>query len=97
MKKIDKKKLDKAIALSREYWNGTWTEDERKALLEKRLVLSEALEKETGVVFFCFDNLLCGIFAGFCPDAENDEVYCALRCLGWEVTDDGEEQTSEGL
>lgn len=95
MKKISKKKLDKVIELSRDYWQCDQTEDQRRVLLNRRYNLCEALGKETGVVFFAFDNFIGGIIAGFCPDAENDEIYCALRCLGWEVTDEDEE--SEGL
>lgn len=58
----------------------------------------QSLEKQTHVWWDSILNLLDGILAthGFCPDAENDEIYCALRCIGWEATD-GEIQESEGL
>ena len=93
MKKILKKKLDKAIELTREYW-ATGNTD----ILGKRISLAQSLEKQTHVWWDAILYLLDGILEthGFYPDAENDEIYCALRCLGWEVTD-GEDKTSEGL
>lgn len=97
MKKISKKKLDKLIELTREYWHGEYEQGKNRAILSKRITLADALEKEIGLSWGAVLGLLDGILQnhGFFRDATNDEIYCVLRCLGWEVTDEDEE--SEGL
>jgi hypothetical protein len=98
MKKISKKKLDKLIAMTREYWHGEYEQERNRAILSKRITMAEALEKEIGLHWGAVLGLLDGILQnhGFFRDATNDEIYCALRCLGWEVTD-AEDEESEGL
>ena len=48
------------------------------------------MEAETGVSMFSIIDLVKSIVAsnGFKPDAENAEIYCVLRILGWEATDE---------
>lgn len=92
MKKISKKKLNRLISMTREYWETGDT-----TILHKRITLAEAMKK-TGLTWSAILDLLDGILANhaFLPEASNDEIYCALRCLGWEASD-AEDETSEGL
>ena len=84
MKKIPKKKLDEAIELSRRYWASG-----DKKLLGSKIDFAEELAKEIGVSWLALENFIDGIVStqGMCPDAENDEIHCALRCIGWEPTE----------
>ena len=83
MKKIPKKKLDTAIVLTKEYWaSGDVT------ILGKLHRLAEKIHPD--LEWTAILDMLHGIFKyqGICPDATEDEIYCALRCLGWEVVDE---------
>jgi hypothetical protein len=88
MKTISKKKLDELIAMTKQYWD-TGERD----ILQKRIDLASTMEKETGLTWGAILDLLDGILAnsGFAPNAENEDIYCVLRVLGWKVTDDGTE------
>lgn len=88
MNQISKKKLNKIIDMTKEYW-----ETGDIGLLNKRMNLSEKLGKEIEVDWLAVLDFLDGILKcyGLCPDAEYDKIYCALRCIGWEAVDDGEE------
>lgn len=85
MKKIPKKKLDEAIELSRRYW----ASGDNKLLVSK-IDFAEELAKEIGVSWLALENFIDGIVStqGMCSDAENDEIYCALRCIGWMPVDE---------
>lgn len=85
MKKMPKKQFDEIVDLSRAYWESGGEE-----ILRERIHLSQAVEKITGVdwlhVLDFVDSLVGG--RGLLPDAENDEIYSALRVIGWEVVED---------
>lgn len=86
MKKIPKKLLDDYIEASRNYWHNT---DPSDSVINKNLNIkreaSFKLSKAIDVDWLCVTNFIDGILQrrGFCPDAENDEIYCALHVLGW--------------
>jgi hypothetical protein len=90
MKKISKKKLDYIIALTREYW-----ETGNRNILGYRIDKATELQPTTGLSWSGILDFVDGILHGFAPDATDDEIYCALRVLGWEATD--EIETSESL
>lgn len=87
MNKIPKKLLDELIEVNREYWN---SENTNHKALDKRIAIAKKIEKKTGLDWLAIANFLDAILMsdGLEPDAENDEIYCALHCLGWmEVAD----------
>lgn len=91
MKKIPKKLLDDCIEASRNFWDCyTDTEAEMERKLSVRRKAADALEDAIGVDWMSIANFIDGIVNhhGFCPDAENDEIYCALRCIGWDVVNE---------
>lgn len=83
MKKMPKKKFDKILDLSRAYW-----ENGDEEILTERIHLAMELEKIIDVDWINVLDFANSIVAsrGILPDAENDEIYCALRAIGWEVT-----------
>ena len=87
MKKMPKKQFDKILDLSRAYW-----ESGEKEILTERIHLAIELEKNIGVDWINVLDFVNSIVAsrGLLPDAENDEIYSALRVIGWEVTEDVE-------
>jgi len=89
MKKIPKKLLDDHIEACRAFWK---SKEYNKGLYDKQVETAEALGKAIGVAWYSVLNFFDGIMAmnGIYPDAENDEIYCALHTLGWmEVKDNG--------
>lgn len=91
MKKIPKKLLDAHIEAARAYWNGYRDSDiEQRKRHEVKMETSIALEKAIGVDWCSIQNFIDGILTikGFAPDAENHEIYCALRCIGWMPVDE---------
>lgn len=84
MKKIPKKLLDDCIEATRKYWATG-----NKSFMAKKIEASQKLANEIGRSWLAVENFIDGILNsnGFCPDAENDEIYCALRCIGWEPVD----------
>lgn len=84
MKKIPKKLLDECIEASRVYWATG-----NKRILNKEMNAAENLEDAIGISWLPVINFIDGILnrRGICPDATNDEIYCALRTLGWDVTE----------
>lgn len=84
MKKMPKKLFDEILDLSREYW-----ENGGEEILKKRIHISLSVEKITGVDWLHILDFVNSIVAsrGLLPDAENDEIYSALRIIGWEVKD----------
>ena len=90
MKKIPKKPFDEIIDMTRYYWANGGDD----AFLQNRIDKAMSIECVGWLpVMDLMDSILNP--HGFCPDAENDEIYCALRCLGWEVS--GEVEASESL
>lgn len=86
MKKIPKKLLDECIEATRAYWNEDFNQSLLTAKKRTASKLAEAIEIDWLAVEMFFDGILNS--KGFYPDAENDEIYCALRCMGWEPTDE---------
>lgn len=84
MKKMPKKQFDKILDLSREYW-----ENGEEEILTERIHLAMELEKIIDVDWLHILDFADSMVAsrGLLPDAENDEIYSALRTIGWEVTD----------
>ena len=84
MKKIPKKLLDECIEASRKYWATG-----NKIILDKKQDAAENIADAIGISWLAVDNFIDGILNsyGICPDATNDEIYCALRTLGWDVTE----------
>ena len=84
MKKIPKKLLDDCIKASRAYWASG-----NKSVMARKMKASEKLANEIGRSWIAVQDFIDGILnsSGLCPDAENDEIYCALRCIGWEPVD----------
>lgn len=89
MKKISKKKLQKLIMMTREYWSA---EELDRELLIVRINRADALAKECGVSWSNILYLLDSILAtnGFDRDADDNKVYWILASLGWEVYDEDE-------
>lgn len=87
MKKIPKKLVDECIDASRDYWNPERKYCEGLLELKEKSVkkLSEKARIDWLAVSHFFDSIL--ILHGLAHDAENDEIYCALRVLGWDVID----------
>lgn len=87
MKKIPKKLLDECIEVIREYWRSA---DTNHKALDKRIAIAQKIEKQTGIEWLAIVNFLDAILMnyGLQPDAENDEIYCTLRCVGWEPIDE---------
>jgi hypothetical protein len=85
MKKMPKKQFNEIVALSRAYW-----ESGEEEILRERILLSQAVEKITGVDWLHILDFVDSLVAsrGLLPDAENDEIYSALRVIGWEVVED---------
>ena len=91
MKTIPKKLFNKVISTTRLYWGSSLRNGEPdKGLLYKRIELATQLQEQTGIDWLAITDFLDSIVKtnGLQPDAENDEIYCALRCLGWEVKDE---------
>ena len=88
MFKVKRKLLDECIKASVDYWASPISESEFK--LTKKIHSSKVLGNTIGVDWLAIQNFIDGIVSsnGFCPYAENDEIYGALECLGWEVVDD---------
>lgn len=88
MKYIPKKLLDECIEATRAYWEcpASETEERYEVKSEKNYALMDSI----GVDWLSVQDFLDGILnsMGFCPDAENDEIYCALRCIGWMPVDE---------
>ena len=90
MKKMPKKLLDAYIEASRAFWNGYMDSDyEQEERMHTKMKASFALERAVNVDWLSIQNFIDGILGikGICPDAENDEIYCALRCLGWDIVE----------
>ena len=87
MKKMPKKQFDKILDLSLEYW-----ENGKEEILTERIHLAQKVEKIIGVEWLSILEFVDSVIRcnGLLPDAENDEIYSALRTIGWEVTGDGE-------
>ena len=85
MKKMPKKQFDKILDLSRAYWK-----DGGDEILRERIRLAQVVQKLTGVDWLHILDFADSIVAyrGLLHDAENDEIYCALRTIGWEVVED---------
>lgn len=86
MKKIPKKLLDDCIEASRNYWDCyTDTEAEMERKLSVKSEAAQTLGDAIGVDGYSVANFIDGIVnnRGLCPDVENDEIYGALRCIGW--------------
>lgn len=85
MKKMPKKQFDEIVDLSRAYW-----ESGEEEILTERIHLAQKLEKIIGVDWLSILDFVDSIVRnrGFFHDAENDEIYCALRVIGWEVVED---------
>lgn len=88
MKTISKKMLEKLADMTRRYWD-TGERD----ILQDRIDLAISMKEETGLTWGAILDLLDGILQndGFKPNAENEDIYCVLRIMGWKVTDDGAE------
>ena len=93
MRKLPKKQFDEIIKLTREYWATG-----KKILLSQRTSNALDFAIMTGLNWLSVLDLLDSLLrnGGLCTDAENDEIYSVLRVIGWEVTDD-EEQESESV
>lgn len=88
MKKIPKKLLDECIEASRLYWNSSYEEGAKQDIkLELKIEAAKELGKQIKVSHYALQQFVDGILNGICPDAENDEIYCTLRTLGWEPTE----------
>lgn len=87
MKKIPKKLLDECIETTRAYWRCQMTEASQR--YKENYGNCNALMDVIGVDWLSISDFLDSILRrnGFCPDAENDEIYCALRTLGWEPSE----------
>lgn len=94
MKKIPKKTLDSLLTMTRKYW-----ETGEHDYITCCIALCESLQKATSVDWIAFHNLTGSILQGFGfkPRATNATIYDVLKVLGYEVVDDGKEQTSESL
>lgn len=88
MKKMPKKLLDRCIEATRLYWNSPYEEDKLDNLLILKKKTYRELGKQINVSDYAISQFIDGILNGIYPDAENDEIYCALRCLGWDVVDE---------
>lgn len=86
MKKIPKKLLDNCIEASKAYWSNNFN----ATLLSAKKSTARTLANATGIDWLAVEMFIDGILVskGFCPDAENDEIYCALRCIGWMPVDE---------
>ena len=87
MKKIPKKLLDECIEATRAYWRCPAVEDSQR--YKEKTDNCHALMDVIGVDWSAISDFLDSILRlqGFTPDAENDEIYCTLRTLGWEPTE----------
>jgi hypothetical protein len=87
VKKIPKKLLDECIEATRTYWTCPAVEDSQR--YKEKFDNCHELMNVIGVDWSAISDFLDSILRlnGFCPDAENDEIYCALRTLGWEPTE----------
>lgn len=85
MNEIPKKLLDDCIEAARAYWNAEFN----TSLLSAKQRTARKLAKAIEIDWLSVEMLIDGILnaKGFLPDAENDEIYCALRTLGWNVID----------
>jgi hypothetical protein len=91
MKKIPKKLLDDCIEASRNYWNCyNDTQEEMRRKLAVYSGACDALGHAIGVDWVSVQDFFSSILRrnGFYNDAENDEIYCALRCIGWMPVDE---------
>lgn len=91
MKVIPKQKLDRVIELTRAYYkNGD------KSLLDERIDVSEEISNQSKLNWLRINDFVAAIVGsnGFFPDAENDDIYLALRVFGWRVVDEVEESES---
>ena len=79
--KISKKKLDKVLDLTRDYW-----ESGDFSVLRKRIDTAEKTSVDWCALINMADAMLSN--RGFCPDAPNELVYETLRLWGWEVADE---------
>ena len=86
MKKIPKKLLDECIESAKAYWNAEFN----KQLLTAKKSTARKLAEAIDLDWLSVEMFIDGIFTnkGFYPDAENDEIYCALRCIGWMPVDE---------
>jgi hypothetical protein len=84
MKKIPKKLIDEQIEATRLYWNGS-----SRIALDQMRDSAFKIEKSYGIDFIAVWDFISAILKphGIYPDAENDEIYCALRCLGWDTVE----------
>lgn len=85
MKKIPKVLVDDCIESCRKFWSSG-----NRSLLYPMHTKAEALAKEIGVDWASITDFISAIVKphGFYPDAENDEIYCAFRVLGWDVVEE---------
>ena len=85
MKKMPKMLLDDCIESCRKFWSSG-----NRSLLYPMHEKAETLGKEIGVDAFTLTDFISAIVKGhgICPDAENDEIYCAFRVLGWDVVEE---------
>lgn len=86
MKKIPKKLLDELIESSRSYWRATFVDEES---CQKAQEIAYKIENQCGLNWLAIKDFVDSILTdnGIVPDAENDEIYSALRVLGWEAID----------
>ena len=83
MKKISKKLLDELIEANREYWH-VGNDGARCSNA------ANAIERATNISFYRSWDFVSSINSpcGFCPEADNETIYTALKVIGWEVVDE---------
>ena len=91
MKRIAKQPFDRLVELTHEF-RKTSKESILRYRIDKAIELVEATgDKE--LTWCSLLNFIDGILFGVCEDATNDEIYSAMRVLGWEVVDDEKHPT----
>ncbi len=87
MKVIDKGKLDKLIALTREYIDIDYGAEERQSLLAQRSRLvtrwDKLLEIGERIAMYIGDVVYAAI--SMRRDVEDWQIYAMLGCIGYEV------------
>ena len=92
IKQIPKNTFDAILAMNRKYWKSGDHD-----FIQAELALCSSLEKETGISWGSFTNLVSSIVQpnGFKEKATNATIYEVLRALGYEVVEDGKEHPTE--
>ena len=91
MKTVSAKSVVKLLNLTREYYADLWrSEQGNKELLKKRLKIADALDNETGVSWYAWENFISGIY-DLNNNITNKEVFAVIRVLGLNVVEDDDD------